>query len=80
MHKMKVLSGQEIVRFFERHGFVIVSQKGSHIRMKRKTVLGDQSVMVPNHQTLKKGTQKSLVTLAIRYSLEQEARDFFYTK
>ncbi len=80
MPKMKVLSGKEIVWFFERYGFVITSQKGSHIQMKRRTVHGNQPVTVPNHKTVRKGTQKFLITLAIKYSLEQEAGDFFYTK
>lgn len=80
MPKMKVLSGMDTVRFFEQNGFVIIAQKGSHIQMKRKTQYGNQSITIPNHKTLRKGTQRFIITLAIKYSLEQESRDFFYTK
>jgi len=36
MSKLWVLSGAEVCRILEKHGFVVVRQKGSHIIMQRK--------------------------------------------
>jgi len=36
MSKLRILSGKEVCRILEKHGFVQVRQRGSHIVMQRK--------------------------------------------
>lgn len=36
MPKLRVLSGREVCRILEQHGFEMVRQKGSHIMMQKK--------------------------------------------
>jgi predicted RNA binding protein YcfA (HicA-like mRNA interferase family) len=52
MPKLPRVSGAEAVRAFQRLGFEIARQKGSHIVMRR----GTSGCVVPNHRDLKTGT------------------------
>ncbi|MFN3694246.1 MAG: type II toxin-antitoxin system HicA family toxin [Ignavibacterium sp.] len=55
MHKLKVLSGGDLIRIFERFGFTVISQKGSHIKLFR-IQNGERQVLVfPNHKEMDKG-------------------------
>jgi len=49
MSKLRVLSGNEVCRILEKHGFVNVRQKGSHIIMQKKSEGTTITVPVPNH-------------------------------
>ena len=52
-------SGKEMVRLFEKAGFVVVKGqgKGSHIKLRK----GVATVIVPNHKELKKGLECALL-------------------
>jgi predicted RNA binding protein YcfA (HicA-like mRNA interferase family) len=58
MPKLPVVSGAELVRAFERLGFVKVSQRGSHAKLRRASV----RCVVPLHRELKKGTLASILS------------------
>lgn len=58
MPKLPVVSGAEAVRAFERLGYTQTRQSGSHVRMKAE---GRPSLTVPLHDTLKRGTLRSLL-------------------
>ena len=61
MVRLKVLSGQEACGILERHGFVEVRHKGSHIVMQR--IQGPQSITVPvpDHHELAVGTLSAII-------------------
>jgi len=52
MPKLPRISGGEAIRAFQRLGFEIARQKGSHIVLRR----GAAGCVVPNHRQLKTGT------------------------
>ena len=52
MPNLPHLSGAEVVRAFERLGFLVSRQRGSHIMMRR----GASGCVVPNHREVKIGT------------------------
>lgn len=52
MPKLPSVSGQEIVHALERLGFVVVSQRGSHVKLRRDGKI----CIVPSHKEVKKGT------------------------
>ncbi len=54
--KLPQISGKELVKKLKEHGFVVVRQKGSHIRLEKNTVEGTIKITIPNHALLKKGT------------------------
>jgi predicted RNA binding protein YcfA (HicA-like mRNA interferase family) len=78
--KLKVISGQELVSNFERLGFVVASQKGSHIKLKRSHAGGTQILVIPNHKTLNRGTLLSIYRIALTYLPEETLKPIFYTE
>ncbi len=59
--KLPQISGKELVKKLMKFGFLIVRQKGSHIRIE-KNMLGDLiKITVPNHSNIKKGTLKKII-------------------
>ena len=68
------------MKIFNTFGFQIASQKGSHIKLQR--ILPDgtkQTLTIPFHDELDKGTIKAIYRQALRYIPENELRDHFYT-
>ena len=61
MPKLPVLSGQEVCRVLEAHGFQKVRQRGSHIVMQRSEDGGTITVPVPDHSELRTGTLRSII-------------------
>jgi predicted RNA binding protein YcfA (HicA-like mRNA interferase family) len=60
--KLRVMSGKEVCAILERHGFVEVRRRGSHIVMQRSN--DDRvttTVPVPDHKEVKKGTLRSVI-------------------
>lgn len=62
MGVMPVLSGREVVRVFERLGWRVVRQSGSHVIMTKEGHLATLSV--PDHREVAKGTLRSLIRAA----------------
>lgn len=52
MPKLPVVSGAEAIRAFERMGFSVVRQRGSHLVLRR----AESGCVVPNHREIKIGT------------------------
>ena len=53
MGRLRVLSGREVCRILERHGFTEVRRRGSHVAMQRGTTDRTVTVPVPDHLELK---------------------------
>ena len=78
MPKLRVLSGKKLISFFENFGFKIISQRGSHIKMTRILSV-TQTLVVPNHKSISKGTLKEIYTQASAYIPESRLNKIFYT-
>ncbi len=61
MPKLPVLSGQEVRRILEAHGFQLVHQRGSHMVMQRSEDDGTTTIPVPDHSELRTGTLRSII-------------------
>lgn len=59
-----------MVKILFKIGFTEVSQRGSHIKLKRKSKTGSEIIIVPNHRELTAGTFRSILKMA-QLSLEQ---------
>ena len=81
MPKLKTLSGADIVKIFVGFGFLVVAQKGSHVKLQR---IGKQEVKqtltLPLHDELDKGTLAAIYKQALGYLLESELRSHFYSE
>jgi len=81
MPKLKTLSGEEIIEILKKFGFSILAQKGSHVKLRR--IIGNdlrQTLTIPNHKELDKGTIKAIYSQPSRYISEEELRIHFYSE
>ncbi|WP_434074232.1 type II toxin-antitoxin system HicA family toxin [Moorella naiadis (nom. illeg.)] len=62
MPQLPVISGLIAVKAFQRAGWIIARQKGSHIVLVKEGALA--SLSVPNHKILDRGTLRSLIRKA----------------
>ncbi len=61
MTKLPVLSAREVIKGLSTQGFQIVSQKGSHIKMKKQTLKETRVVIIPDYDEIPVGTLKSII-------------------
>lgn len=61
MAKLRVLSGKDVCAILEKHGFVEVRRRGSHVVMQRKTETSTVTIPVPDHGELRVGTLRSII-------------------
>ena len=61
MSRLPVVSGEKAVKCFEKMGYVIVRQKGSHIRMWHKSDRRKKPLTIPKHKVLGKGLLRKLL-------------------
>lgn len=80
MPKLRRLSGPEAVNILGEFDFMIFSQRGSHIKLRRVTESGEkQTLTIPNHPQLDPGTCKAIFRQATRYIDAIDLRPYFYT-
>jgi predicted RNA binding protein YcfA (HicA-like mRNA interferase family) len=58
MSKLPSISGDKAVKCFERLGYEVVRQRGSHIRLHHKS---KNPLSIPRHKTLGKGLLRKLI-------------------
>jgi len=81
MPRLKVLSGAEVVRILSIFGFKVVSQRGSHIKLRRIEAAGaQQTLTILNHKGLDRGTLGAIYRQASRYVPQGELRPHFYVE
>jgi predicted RNA binding protein YcfA (HicA-like mRNA interferase family) len=79
MKKLKQLSGKEVVRIFELHGFEVKRSLGSHVRLTLKQHDTSYHITIPLHTPLKRGTLHGIVK-DFEICLGRElAEEYFFT-
>ena len=61
MPKLPQVNGAELVRLLQSLGYEVVRQRGSHIRLKKITTLGEHAITVPAHKVIAKGTLSDII-------------------
>jgi len=79
MPKLRRLSGKDVIKILAAFDFVVASQRGSHVKLKRQKLTGDQTLTIPLHKELDRGTTRAIFVQACRYIDESELREYFYT-
>jgi len=64
MSKLPSLSYRQIIFALQRDGWIVVRQKGSHIRLHKRTPEGVMKLTVPAHKPVKRTTLKRILTQA----------------
>ncbi len=80
MPKLKVLSGKDIIEICFRFGFCVSAQKGSHIKLSRNNLGQKETMTIPNHKELEKGTTKAILRQLSNYVNIELLEQYFYTK
>jgi len=55
------VSARELAKVLQHLGFKVISQRGSHIKLKRQANGATKTVIVPNHKVIRKGTLHSIL-------------------
>ncbi len=71
MSKLPQVSGKDTINALQKIGFNMVSQKGSHVKMVRKMNNQNQTLIIPIHKTLKKGTLRNGILKPINLTVDQ---------
>lgn len=79
MSGLRVLSAKKIINIFSEFGFKVIGQKGSHIKLNRDFGGVNQSLVIPNHKEIDKGTTKAIYNQGLLYISEIELSKYFYT-
>ena len=61
MPKLPQVSGSKLVGMLQSLGYEIIRQRGSHIRLRKITPLGEHTITVPVHKVLAKGTLSDIL-------------------
>ncbi len=78
MPRLKRLSASDVLKILAKFGFTIYSQRGSHIKLRRTTTEGKQTLTIPNHKQLDTGTCYSIFKQAGKYIPESDLYPYFY--
>jgi predicted RNA binding protein YcfA (HicA-like mRNA interferase family) len=62
MPQLPRMSGREVVRAFEKHGWEVARQRGSHVIMVKTGQ--NVTLSIPDHKEVAKGTLRSLIRSA----------------
>lgn len=80
MPRLRRLSGAELIRIFRGFGFVVHSQRGSHIKLRRTQADGTaETLIIAAHDEIRLGTLHAIFEQAVRYIPDADLRPHFYT-
>ena len=78
--KLKTLSGDDVIKILVSFGFEIQSQKGSHVKLRRILSGQRQTLTIPYHREIDRGTFKAIIRQAARYISESDLNSQFYSE
>ena len=55
------VDASELIKLLERHGYIVIRQTGSHIRLSKIIDDGEHAITVPNHKPVKIGTLQNIM-------------------
>jgi predicted RNA binding protein YcfA (HicA-like mRNA interferase family) len=64
MTKVPSLNYEQVIRALRRDGWVVVRQRGSHIRLQKHTPLETLKLVVPAHRPIKRSTLSHILKQA----------------
>ena len=79
MTRLKRLSARQILRILHAFGFLVVSTRGSHAKLKREIEGKPPQVLtVPLHRELAPGTIQAIYRQALHFVKEKDLRSHFF--
>jgi predicted RNA binding protein YcfA (HicA-like mRNA interferase family) len=75
---LKVLSGKQVAQTLAKFGFAIHSSSSSHLKLRRTSIGGRETLIIPSHATIARGTLRAIYNQACHYVPQAELRPSFY--
>ncbi|KKQ18815.1 MAG: hypothetical protein US31_C0001G0002 [Berkelbacteria bacterium GW2011_GWA1_36_9] len=60
MTKIPRVSAKDLIKFLNKRGFIFISQKGSHIKLRKLSPI-KQTIIIPNHKIIRPGTLNNIL-------------------
>jgi hypothetical protein len=76
---LKVLSGKAVIDILAGFGFVAVGGT-KHFKVRRASSGGDETLVIPNHDPVAKGTLRAIFVQASQYVPQADLRPHFYNE
>jgi predicted RNA binding protein YcfA (HicA-like mRNA interferase family) len=76
---LKVLTGEDVVAILDRFGFVVAGGT-KHAKLRRQGMNGDETLVIPMHSPIAKGTLRAIFVQASRYIPQSQWREHFYNE
>ncbi len=58
---MPVVGANDLIKLLVKIGYEKIRQKGSHVRLRKITPIGEHNITVPNHKEIAKGTLNDIL-------------------
>ncbi|MGA7854210.1 MAG: type II toxin-antitoxin system HicA family toxin [Candidatus Acidiferrales bacterium] len=62
MPRLPQTSGRDLIKLMQSLGYEILRQKGSYVRLRKVSAVGEHNITVPDHNALAKGTLNDILT------------------
>ena len=62
MQKLPIVSGEKLIKLLLKLGYEIVRQRGSHVRLRKESEVGEHNITVPMHSEIAKGTLNDILS------------------
>lgn len=79
MPKLRALSGRDVLKILQEFGFQTFAQRGSHIKVRRTVDSRAQTLTIPNHVEIDRGTLRAIYRQACRFVPASELHAWFFT-
>jgi predicted RNA binding protein YcfA (HicA-like mRNA interferase family) len=80
MPRLRSLSGGEVLQILRDFGFEQSSQRGSHIKLRRLIAGQSQTLTIPNHREIDRGTLQAIFRQASKFIAESDLRSRFFAE
>lgn len=57
------ISAKELIKALQKSGFIFISQKGSHIKLRKERPIR-KTIIIPNHKIIRPGTLNNILKSA----------------
>lgn len=61
MPKLPQISGKNLVKALIKDGWIKHSQRGGHVKMAKSFQIGRETLIIPQHKVIKKGTLSTIL-------------------
>jgi predicted RNA binding protein YcfA (HicA-like mRNA interferase family) len=75
---LKVLSGEDVADILAGFGFTIRGRNSTHMKLQRAGADGNETLIVPDHAPVARGTLRAIFRQASRYVPQDDLRPHFY--